>query len=216
MVSLKGGEDVMNVRPPGDFGSVRVRFTFGIVLALLSIAFIVLYDMLPERRELITFAAAVVGGAGTVYAAYFTSASLRLSVLLTRDGNTFDLLKELNTVNVVRIRAKIRQKLPNTDLTTTVMGETISKDQELLEDVLTLLGYFEDTSIAVKFDHVNERILYSSLSFLVPDAYKSLRPFIYFRREKDKDETIFKEFEELAQAWIAGRSLRTGSNLITG
>jgi hypothetical protein len=205
----------MNIRPPGDFGSVRVRFTIGVVLIVLSIAFIVLYNKLPERRELITFAAAVVGGAGTVYSAYFTSASLRLSVQLTRDGNTFDLLKELNTVNVVRIRAKIRQKLPKTELTKTEMGEIISKDQVLLEDVLTLLGYFEDTSIAVKFDHVNERILYASLSFLVPDAYKSLRPFIDFRREKDKDETIFKEFEDLAQAWIAGRSLRTGRKLVT-
>jgi hypothetical protein len=174
-----------------------------------------IYDQMPGRRDLITFAAAVVGGAGTVYSAYFTSAALRLSVHLTRDGNTFDLLKELNTVNVVRIRSRIRKKLPERELTKTEMGEIITADQDLLEDVLTLLGYFEDTSIAVKYDHVNEGILYASLSFLVPDAFNTLKPFIDYRREKDKDVTIFKEFQDLAQAWIGGKSLRTGRKLVT-
>ena len=83
----------MSVKPPGDSGAYRVRVTAVFILLVLSIALIVLYERLPERRDVITFAAAVIGGAATVYSAYFSAAALRLSVQLTRDGNTFNLLK---------------------------------------------------------------------------------------------------------------------------
>ncbi len=203
----------MENRSPGDFGNIRIRVTVGAVLVALSIAFIALYNWLPARRDVITFAAAVIGGSATVYSAYFASAALRLSAHLTRDGNTFDLLKELNAMNLTRIRMKIKKKLPAKELAKDQMGELITSDQELLEDVNMFLSLFEDTSIAVQYDHVNEQILYASLSFLVPNAYKTLRPYIEYRRDMDGDQTIFREVQKLAQAWMEKKSLRSGEPL---
>jgi len=165
-------------KSPGEISSFTVKLTIAVILTVLALAAILLHIFIPSWNREIEFAAVVIGGAAAVYAAYYTAISLRLSVTLTRDRNTFDLLKELNRIDVTRIRLEIKHKLSAENLTAKDVHEKILADSELLGAVNTLLGLFEDMSLAVQYDHVNEEILYYSLLFLVPWTFDTLKPFI--------------------------------------
>ena len=89
----------------------------------------------------------------------------------------------------------------------------IEADKELHNSVLTVLGVFEDTSLAIQVDMACERILYLSLGFLVPWMFDNMEPFIKYRRDRDKDPSLYIEIEKLTKAWKDKKSIKDGSML---
>jgi 4-amino-4-deoxy-L-arabinose transferase-like glycosyltransferase len=192
---------------PGEIASIRIKVTVAVVLFVLGLAAILLHILVPAWKSEIEFAAVIVGGAATVYAAYYAAISLRIAIDQNKDRNSFELLKELNHIDSSRIRLQIKNKLPSKSLSAQQIHQKILEDSELLAAVNTMLGFFEDTSIAIVHDHVNERILYDSLLFLVPWTFNTLWPYI--EEERKQDLALYVEIERLSVAWEAKKSLKT-------
>src|SRR5205823_3303973 len=91
--------------------------------------------------------------------------------------------------------------------------DTITKSQDLHKSVLTVLGVFEDTSLAIQSDMACEKILYFSLGFLVPWVFNNVKPYIDHRRSIDDDPTLYAEMEKLAKSWAEKKSLVSGEKL---
>ncbi|HEX8636132.1 MAG TPA: DUF4760 domain-containing protein [Pyrinomonadaceae bacterium] len=195
----------------GEIGSVRVKLTVFIILAIVSVLVVVIHILAPAYRGEIEFATAVAGGAAVVYAGYYTAISLRISIDQNKKNNAFKLLSELNDVDLVKIRTLVEKEIPAENLTRKQMHDKILNDQILLAGVTNILGIFEDLAIAIQHDQVDEEVLHASLVFLIPWTFDKLKPYI--DEERREAQVLYCEMEKLRDAWRAQRYLRTGERI---
>lgn len=198
----------------GSIATLSVTVTVAVVIVLASVIMVALYFFYPGLREPLTFLAAVAGGAAVIYTGYYAGASVHLAVIQSRKEKAFAILGELNKIDMATIRILIEKELANrSSLSPADLYQKILGDEKLLGAITTLLGLFEDTSIAAQQSYADERVLYLSLCFLVPWAYDGLRDYIKEERTRN-DPTLYIELEKLAEAWKNKRSVRTGESLV--
>lgn len=101
-----------------------------------------------------------------------------------------------------------RTEISQDDLYNRILG-----DDELLGAITALLGWFEDISIAVQEHHADEKILYKSLSFLIPWANKNLAGYIEAERDRENGTAFYCEMRKLVDSWEDGRYLSTGEKV---
>jgi hypothetical protein len=207
------------ITPPNHTGSLKslrinfnVNITIAVVLFVFSSLIIFLHWNYPQVRDELVFAVGVVGGASAIYLGFYTSKSLSVNVERQKQQNAFELLRDLYRVDTAAIIILIRKNF-GAHVSAIDHCQKIENDKELHKSVLTLLGVFEDTSLAIQSDMACEKILYLSLGFLVPWIYENMKPFIEYRRDKDKDKTIYLEIEKLAESWKQKKSIKDGSML---
>jgi hypothetical protein len=198
--------------PPGVVAVFRVpvKITWAVVLGLASAAVLLVSFKLPERREEIKFAISVLAGAAVLYSAYYAGTTLRRSSRMARITAAFGILKELNSIDMAKIRTLIDKELKDMRLSPQQVYERIMNDEALLTALTAYLGILEDAAIAIDAEYADEEILYRSISFLVPWTFEGLRHYIDEERSRSKDTTLYCELERLSVAWSSGRSLQSG------
>ena len=203
--------------PPNHNGSIKswnvnfnINITIAIVLGVASLVIILFHWLFPPYRDELVFAVGVAGGAAAIYLGFYTSRSLIVNVERQKQQNAFELLRDLYRVDTSTIILLIRENF-GADVSANDHCQKIEKDKELHRSILTLLGVFEDTSLAIQSDMACEKILYFSLGFLVPWIYENMKPFIEYRRKKDNDPTIYLEIEKLATSWKDKKSMMDGT-----
>jgi Domain of unknown function (DUF4760) len=204
-----------NLAPPSHNGwkiNFNVNITIAIILGVVSLVIVFLHWYYPSLRDELVFAVGVAGGAAAIYLGFYTSKSLTVNVERQKQQNSFELLRDLYRVDTAAIILLIRENF-GSHVSAHDHCQKIEKDKELHKSVLTLLGIFEDTSLAIQSDMACEKILYFSLGFLIPWIFENMKPFIQYRRDKDKDATIYIEIEKLAESWKQKKSIIDGSKL---
>lgn len=197
----------------GHLFSMRLRVGVGVLLGFISVGFIALYWMFPDLRDELTFAASVVAGAGTLYAAFYAAASVHSGVRRGRQARAFDLLQALNQQEALKVQTLCDSLLSTDDLAPKQLAERIESDLELRHAVTSVLAHFEDIAIAIQEDHADERILFRSLQRLVPLYWDKFAHYIKQQRQVTGSPVLYVEFESLAKAWAARRSLRSNESL---
>ena len=188
----------------------NLNFTIATVIGLIAVSVIVAHILLPEIRGELSFAISVVAVSAAIYGGFYASKTLRVNVERKKQENAFEILRDLAyRVDTSKIILVIREKF-GSEVAPKQQIQIITADTELHKSVLTVLGVFEDASIAVQADAACEKILYTSLGFLVPSFFNGMKPFIKGRRDEDKDNTMWQELEKLSNAWSQKKSLVTG------
>jgi hypothetical protein len=189
---------------------VHINITIAVVLGAASLVIIFLHWFFPSIREELVFSVGVIGGASAIYLGFYTSKSLRVNVERQKQQNAFELLRDLYRVDTAAMILLIRDNFGK-GVSAVDHCNKIEADKELHNSVLTVLGVFEDTSLAIQVDMACEKILYLSLGFLVPWMFENMKPFIDYRRDKDKDPTLYIEIEKLTKAWKEKKSIKDGT-----
>jgi len=190
-----------------------VKITWALVLAVAVVVVIYLYYAASARRDDLKFAISVIGGAAALYGAYYGGASLRRTARVSSATAALAITKELNSIDMAKIRTLIDRELKNTKLSPHEIYERIMGDDALLSALTTYLGVLEDASIAIQFDAAHEEILHRSFSFLVPWTMDGLRHYIEEERRRNGDQTLYCELERLSVAWHQGLYLSNGRTI---
>ncbi len=196
----------------GQLLNFRVSVPLWIVLSLASGLILAIYYLWPGGREHLKFSTAVIAGATAIYSAYYVGAALRLKLQRDRKDKSFEILTLLNRPEFVQVRRFIEQQLKNHDqISKSDLYKKIVEDADLLNAVTVTLGIYEDASIAIQCDYVDEDVLEQSLGFTLPWTFKCLRPYIEEDREVCKAQELYSEVEKLVVSWTNGKRLIDGS-----
>ena len=185
--------------------SVRVTVAMALFLSVLIIMGIYLH--FPCFREHLKFLIALVGGTAVLYSGIYAGISLRVSEKRSQQDRAFEILRDLNQTDVTTVRTLIE-----TEITSPVVPapqalyDKIMNDPSLLKATTSILGLYEDTSIAIQENYASEEVLYKSLRFQIPWIYGKLKPYIEHEQTQN-DETIYCETQKLVAAWTKGNFL---------
>jgi hypothetical protein len=198
--------------PPGVVAVFRVpvKITWAVVLGLASAVVLLVFFKVPERREELKFVISVLAGAAVLYTAYYAGTTLRRSSRMARITAALAILKELNSIDMAKIRTLIDRDLKDMNLSPQQVYERIMNDEALLTALTAYLGILEDAAIAIDTEYADEEILHRSMSFLVPWTFEGLRHYIDEERSRSKETMLYCELEGLSVAWRSGRFLRSG------
>ena len=197
----------MATKEIGVLGHISLKVTIVVVLAVLAVGIILLHILLPCARKEIEFALAVIGGATAVYAGYYTARSIRINSERNKKASSFEMLAPLNKTDMTQIRAYIENSISRTNVSPDQLYDEIKKDRGLYSAIILSLGIYEDISIGIQKDFLDEDVLFQSLGFIVPLHFYGLQHFISQERKVEKD--LYCETEKLAMAWRANKSLAT-------
>lgn len=181
------------------------------VLAIVSATVIVSYIFVPNARDSLAFATAVIGGAAVVYGASYAGISLRIGAIQARRAASFWVLERLHMTDLAEVRRLIDSKVRGAEeISRNELYEKITGNIETLTAVISTLGLWEDIAVGIRFGCLDEDVLFYSLSFLIPWHYDKMRPYIDEERTRSGDPYLFSEMQRLANSWKANTSLITG------
>lgn len=185
----------------------------GILTILGAVGLIALFIFAPERRDVVIFAAAVVGGAAAVYSAFYAASTLRVAVARDRLARSFEMLNKLNEPSMTDLRVFVQKNVVNDDLNAVELFDLINNDARNLSIVTSVLGTYEDFTIAIQRGLVDERVMYCSAGYMVTWTYQNLRLYIDECRRRDKNPHLYREMESLAQTWQQGKFLSSSDEI---
>jgi hypothetical protein len=188
---------------------IEVRDAFLLIIIVLFL--FTLYLIFPNYRSELTYLSSLMGGAAIIYTAYYAYMTLKLTILHNKQYRSFELLNTIASKDITRVRLFIMEEI--SDIKPSELYEKIKGNKELFNDVTVILGLFEDLSVAIQEDFVDELILKKSLNFLVIWFYDNLDQFIEDVRKHFRRKALYCEYEKLRNAWKEDKSLLTGKNL---
>jgi len=90
-------------------------------------------------------------------------------------------------------------------------SQAIQSDENLEEAINTILGYFEDVSLALKSGYASEAILYRSIHPTAIKLVTALRPYVHHYRRREGTDVYYEDAVDLATRWRKGLSVRSRS-----
>lgn len=197
-------------KEPGVLFGLSLKVTIALVLAIIALIAILLHIFIPKAREEIAFGTAVAGGAAVVYGAYYAGVSLKVATEQTKKHRSFQMLQNLNRIDMVRVRLLIENEVSEKNISPEELYKKMVGDQKLLSAVTTLLGLFEDISVGIQFGYLDEDVLFYSLGFLLPWHFEGLKYYVEEERKKNNESRLYCEAEKLSHAWKPHTSLLHG------
>lgn len=200
----------MEQHTPGTLFNLKIKGTVVTVLFGIGAALCVLFIKYSTIRTELTFVAAIIGGLSIVYSGYYVGLTLRENIRRDKLHRSFEFTQKLNSIDRARIRGFINEQMSHKEhIVPAKFHDAVVSDPELHTAVKALLGLFEDASLAVQHQYVDELVLYKSLAFVVPWASQTFAPFIAEERRDCERQSLFCELDKLADAWKMGKSLLT-------
>jgi len=160
---------------------INIRIRIAIIIYVAALALILFYLFFPGCRSEFSFITAVIGGASLLYSAYYVGVTAETAVkqldittrtaaeqinymtVLAKKQKALDLMRDVQAAEMVTLRRLIEREVDTQKLGAKELYEKIRNDRDLLVAVGTCFGFWEDISIAIQHDTVDEKILYDSL-----------------------------------------------------
>lgn len=191
---------------------VNISIPLSIFLIIGVALVVIFYFAAKQYREDVKFLTLLLGGAAAIYSAYYVGAALRLNVERQKQQASFEILSLLNRPEFVEVRYFLENEVSaHETLSDSDLYEKIAQNTKLDNSVTIVLGTFEDASIAIQQDFVSEDMLYLSIADMVKLNHRGLRGYIEQLRKHRGIASYFVEFEQLCNAWEAGRKLSDGT-----
>ena len=114
-------------------------------------------------------------------------------------GNFIQLLKNIRDLNKTKTKTEIQDRQYNYNLLLGCLSESekIETDSKIVE----VLNILETISISIKNHIIDEDITYNMLYTFFIDFYYWSLPYIQRRRELEKNEFIFIEYQSFVKRW---------------
>jgi hypothetical protein len=88
------------------------------------------------------------------------------------------------------------------------VAATATKEQtEIRSDIIQVLGFFEELSIAVTSKSADEERLKKFFGAVVPGGYAGFEGFILAERTADKDHGYYREAQALVERWTGRKRI---------
>lgn len=197
----------MNDKSAATLFNLNVNITISLVIFSFGAVLIAGFIVFPCQQENIKFIGAVIGGLSALYSAYYVGKTLRLQVNEQRVRNSFRLLEALNDPDLIKARATLDTDFSHTQTAPVQQYDIIVKNLQLHIAVKSLLTIFTHASIAIKKDHADEMSLFMALDTLLPYTFSMLKPYVDEVRKIRGNDKVYKNAEDLANSWAAGKYL---------
>ena len=179
--------------------------TFAIAILLLGILFLVLFLILPNQRDILTFMGLVVGATGAILSAIYLAQSVRFGIKSESVTRTIPLISRWNDPMLLDAKrkvgaiAKIAREKTGSDVLQIIEDE--KEDQPDVEECLIqLLNILEELGIFISFNVVNEDILMNFYRTIVKRNYEVFRPWI-LHRQKVVGSRVYIALDDLYDRW---------------
>ena len=201
---------------PGTLIKSKFNYTITIFWLIFFITMIVVFVYKQDfiDKDDFEFYLKVITGSTAFYIAFYTGALIKENAIIEKKKNSFLLLNELRTTDHVKIRQFIENAIKNhTQISQKELFKKITNDDNLYQSITLVLIYFEDLSIAIQENHVDEKIIYKSLCVIFPTYFSGLKGYIDERRKYINDQKYMIEAEKLHNKWGENRMLSSGKKL---
>ena len=123
----------------------RLGFNITIVrtLAVVVMVLCALFLLLPNQRDSLQFATAILGGAALIYAAFCAGETLQTQITRDKQSKSFQFLDHLNRKEATDVRVFIENEVDNKELSRAELYRKVRNDMSLLSAVMIMLGIFE-------------------------------------------------------------------------
>ena len=154
------------------FFSFKIKVTFSVILTILGVLLIMAFVYFEQYRGILVFSTAVAGGLATVYAAFYVALALRYNLQRDKLRSAADVLQNIGGLELHNVRTFIIKNLEFEKTSPEELHDKIMKDEKMYHSVTTVLGQFEDISILIQKDLIDEELLYMSLYFMISSYYQ--------------------------------------------
>lgn len=185
----------------------KAKITLASFSFVLFIILVVWFVLVPAAREELIFSAAILAGLATFASMFYAIRAADIKYDQTVVQNSFDLIRTLNSRDVVELRHKLLIKFDHNKITKKEFYSKITSDEEIHTAVKFLLNLLDDVSIAVQVGHADEKIIHKALAFVLPWTFQTFTPYIEDLRVKQNDKRLLCEVEKLSDAWKQNKYL---------
>jgi len=155
-----------------------------------------------------TFVAVAVASAAAIWAINDTSQNVRDNTEQARIAASFNFMQRLDDRGIVKF-ADYRLEAMRSNLDVNAFNKKLVSDPKMVQTVDSLLGNFEDMSVAIKSRYLDERVLYYELRNIT--LWSSTNLAIHVREVRQLRGTNYlDEFDDLVEAWGSRKSLADG------
>jgi len=222
--SLQASNSTPSSTPPR-YGVWNVPLTIGAISIGSAILFTVLFALLKEQRDVITFAAAAAVAAGTVASGYYASATVRQTASIqsetaqkTYETAQRDFERESMAGDAARIAASLRimerwndphfypilkswrvERQKIRDDVPVVTRERLAQNVESRAVVQAVLNRLEEMALAVLYNVVDEKVLREYSETNVLDTFSICSDWIKHKQKENPGAWV--QLEELYERW---------------
>ncbi|MBE0662112.1 MAG: DUF4760 domain-containing protein [Bacteroidales bacterium] len=187
--------------------TLKLKFLY--LLVLLFAVFIVLFITLPNNKDLVIFSITVLGGLAAIYSAFFVALSIKQKVNHDRISGCFKFMERHSNIDLQKLKSYLLKNFNVNDVKPSEIFERIVVDEDLHTAVRTTLNLYEEISVAIQFEFVDEKAMYKLVNEVTIIYYNNFKKYITEFRERNNNPTIWIEFTKLATSWEQGIYLAT-------
>lgn len=145
----------------------KVTLKLGIVLTILGIIICVAFIMYPEKRTEVIFVSTVVGALCGIYSTFYVGYGLKQQQRMTKLDNSFSFLDKYDDLEFHSLSPFLNEDFNPKEHKPVDFYNKIKNDKEVSSAIRLRYNFFEDLSLAIQNDYVNELILYDSMDSIL-------------------------------------------------
>jgi hypothetical protein len=192
---------------------LNVTIPTWLIIAGCAAVLLIIYLFAKHQRDHVKFVGAVIGGSAAIYSAYYVGAALRTRIERDRQDSTFRILDSVTKSEFLEVRNFLEKEVEDHENQSSAdLYKKISENRDLDNAITLVFNTFERIAIGIKYDVLDEDILYEDLVLVVDKNYSSLRGYIDQLRKVKNNTLYFCEFEKLAAAWHKGKRFSDGKD----
>ena len=179
----------------------KLKITWASVLVIITLALVIPFWFYPTLRPNLIYTSATIGGVATLYSAIYIGLNLRIGLRRDKMHRAIEISKEINNIELSKLRTFIIEESKHSKVAPDDLFEKIQNNKEINEALSIVLYNLEHISIAIQKGYADEEVVYMSLVYVVSYFYENFIKYIEGIRKKYEKNSIYIEFEKLANAW---------------
>jgi hypothetical protein len=163
-----------------------------------ALLLIVAYIIFPRWHDVLVFIAAVLGGIGVLISAMNEIDARREEINHGQARTALRFIADWNSPNFYHAKNKGREMLDHFEKNGPGDCEYLA---ERLQNLMDVLNFFEELSIAIQLDHADDAIARRFFRSIVVHYWQVTEPWVKKRRAAKSNSRLLCEFQTLAESW---------------
>lgn len=180
-------------------------------LILLGIIIVFIYFKFPEFEKSLTFITAIIVAFSGVFSAIYVGKGLSNRIHFDKVKNSFEFNNYFNSHEYNGLKEICKEEYDARNHSPNDLVQKVKNDEDLFYKLKSILNKFEDMSLAIQRNYVDEKILYWSLDLIVDFYISNFKSYID-DCIKDNPET-YMELLKLHECWSKRIYLLTGKSV---
>lgn len=183
----------------------------GTLLFFVATSLIFIHLKYPEFENSLNYITTVVIAFSGVFSAVYIGKGLSNRIYFDKVKNSFEFNNYFNSHEYNELKELCSKEYDAKHHAPKELISKVESDPELLPKLKSILNKFEDLSLAIQNDYVDEKMLYWSLDLIVQFYIENFQSYIKEMQSYDKEAYI--ELMKLYDAWSKRIYLSTGKTV---